>query len=83
MKELFGIFEEKLLSILHMFADPKPGVPEVISRLRTKGYAIGSTTGYTDKMMEIVAPAAKEGVMSRTAGSARIPQKDRAVPIRI
>ena len=25
-----------------------------------KGYAIGSTTGYTDKMMEIVAPAAKE-----------------------
>ena len=36
MKELFGIFEEKLLSILHMFADPKPGVPEVISRLRTK-----------------------------------------------
>ena len=43
-----------------MFADPKPGVPEVISRLRTKGYAIGSTTGYTDKMMEIVAPAAKE-----------------------
>ena len=60
VKELFGIFEEKLLSILHMFADPKPGVPEVISRLRTKGYAIGSTTGYTDKMMEIVAPAAKE-----------------------
>ena len=60
VKELFGIFEEKLMSILHMFADPKPGVPEVIRRLRAKGYAIGSTTGYTDKMMEIVAPAAKE-----------------------
>lgn len=60
VRELFGIFEEKLMSILHMFADPKPGVPEVIQNLRAKGYAIGSTTGYTDKMMEIVAPAAKE-----------------------
>lgn len=60
VKELFGIFEEKLMSILHLFADPKPEVLEVIQRLRAKGYAIGSTTGYTDKMMEIVAPAAKE-----------------------
>lgn len=60
VRELFGIFEEKLMGILHMFADPKPGVPEVIQSLRAKGYAIGSTTGYTDKMMEIVAPAAKE-----------------------
>ena len=60
VKELFGIFEEKLMSILHLYADPKPGVPEVIDRLRKKGYAIGSTTGYTDKMMAIVAPIAKE-----------------------
>lgn len=82
MKELWD-FEEKLLSILHMFADPKPGVPEVISRLRTKGYAIGSTTGYTDKMMEIVAPAAKEKGYEPDCRSARIPQNRRAVPIRI
>ncbi len=60
VKELFGIFEEKLMSILYLFADPKPEVIEVIQRLRSKGYAIGSTTGYTDKMMEIVAPTAKE-----------------------
>mgnify|MGYP000040141619 CR=1 FL=1 len=34
-------------------------------------------------MMEIVAPAAKEKGYERTAGSARIPQNRRAVPIRI
>ncbi len=60
VNELFGIFEEKLLSILHLFADPKPGVVETVKRLRDKGIAIGSTTGYNDKMMEIVVPIAKE-----------------------
>lgn len=60
VRELFGIFEEKLLSILHMFAEPKPGVVEAVNRIRSKGYLIGSTTGYTDNMMEIVVPAAKK-----------------------
>lgn len=60
VKELFGIFEEKLLSILHLYADPKPGVVETVNRLREKGFSIGSTTGYNDKMMEIVVPIAKE-----------------------
>ena len=31
-----------------------------MKRLRDKGIAIGSTTGYNDKMMEIVVPIAKE-----------------------
>ena len=53
---LYQVFEEKLLSIL----DPKPGVVETVNRLRRNGFRIGSTTGYTDKMMEIVVPAAKE-----------------------
>lgn len=57
---LFGIFEEKLLSILHLYADPKPDTVEAVKRLRAAGYAIGSTTGYTDKMMDIVAPIANE-----------------------
>ena len=51
---------EKLLSILHLYSDPKPGVVETVNRLRRNGFKIGSTTGYTDKMMEIVVPAAKE-----------------------
>ena len=48
----------KLMSVLHLYADPKPGVTEAVEMLREKGIKIGSTTGYTDKMMEIVVPAA-------------------------
>lgn len=58
--QLFDIFEEKLMSILHLYADPKPGVLEAVEKLRKRGIKIGSTTGYTDKMMEIVVPAALE-----------------------
>ena len=57
---LFALFEEKLMSILHLYADSKPGIVETVERLRKAGLAIGSTTGYTDAMMAIVAPAAKE-----------------------
>ncbi len=57
---LYGLFEEKLLSILDQFADVKPYVLETVEELRRRGIRIGSTTGYTDKMMSIVAPKAKE-----------------------
>ena len=61
-QKLYSHFEEKLLSILDRFADPKPGVVKTVQALRERGIAIGSTTGYNDKMMEIVAPlAAKNG----------------------
>lgn len=56
--ELYGMFEEKLLSILDGFAEPKPGVVEMVAQLRAAGVKIGSTTGYNDAMMAIVAPAA-------------------------
>lgn len=59
-EKLFGIFEEKLLSILHLYVDPKPGVVKAVEKLRQRGMKIGSTTGYTDKMMAIVAPAAEK-----------------------
>lgn len=55
-------FEAKLLSILHNFAVPKPYVLETVTELKRRGIRIGSTTGYTDRMMEIVVrEAAKEG----------------------
>ena len=56
---LYAIFEEKLMTILGRFVDPKPDVPAAVERLRRMGIAIGSTTGYTDQMMAVVAPAAK------------------------
>ena len=57
---LYQIFEENLLKILSDYADPKPGVVETVKRLRRSGIKIGSTTGYTDKMMEIIVPKARE-----------------------
>ena len=57
---LYQIFEEKLLGILPDYSDPKPGVVEAVNRLRRNGFRIGSTTGYNDRMMEIVVPAARE-----------------------
>lgn len=60
VEDLYEIFEEKLLSILDQFAEVKPYVLETVKELRKRGIKIGSTTGYTDKMMEIVVPKAKE-----------------------
>ena len=60
VEKLYGLFEEKLMSILDRFAQPKPYVLEVVKELRARGIKIGSTTGYTDDMMAVVAPKAKE-----------------------
>jgi len=37
------------------------GVPEAIAELRRRGIKIGSTTGYTRELMEVVAPIAARG----------------------
>ena len=58
--KLYEPYEERLLSILHKFAEPKPFVLDAVACLREWGIKICSTTGYNDKMMSIVAPAAKE-----------------------
>lgn len=59
---IYAQFEPKLLSILKDYAEPKPYVLDAVKELRAMGMKIGSTTGYTDIMMDIVAPeAAKRG----------------------
>lgn len=52
--------EKALLSLLHNFTEPKPFVLDTIEELRSMNIKIGSTTGYTDEMMEIVVPRAKD-----------------------
>lgn len=52
--------EKSILKILKNFAQPKPYVLDTIKTLREMGVKIGSTTGYTDEMMAIVVPKAKE-----------------------
>ena len=58
--KLYNLFETKLMGILDQFAEVKPYVLDVVKDLRTEGIKIGSTTGYTDAMMRIVVPKAKE-----------------------
>ena len=52
--------ERLILTLLSNYCEPKPYVVETIARLREKGIKIGSTTGYTDEMMNIVVPGAAQ-----------------------
>lgn len=45
VQELCGPYEERLLSILDRFANPKPHVLDAVAELRAAGVKIGSTTG--------------------------------------
>lgn len=58
VREMYGSFEKHLFSSLGEFTEPIPNVVEVIGRLRKQGIRIGSTTGYTSAMMEVVRPGA-------------------------
>lgn len=59
---LYARFEPQLLASLRLYAAPKPKVIETVAALRDRGVKIGSTTGYTDSMLRIVAEeAAAEG----------------------
>lgn len=58
VEAVYALFEPKLFSILDRFSTPKPFAVETAAALREMGLKIGSTTGYTDSMMHIVAPKA-------------------------
>lgn len=46
--------EKLIMKILYNFTKPKPYVIETVEELRNLGLKIGSTTGYTNGMMQIV-----------------------------
>lgn len=54
----YEAFSRVLFATLEDYATPIPGVPEVIADLRSRGIKVGSTTGYTQQMMDVVIPAA-------------------------
>jgi phosphonoacetaldehyde hydrolase len=59
---LFDNFVPMQVTVLKDYADPIPGLLDVIKELRSKGIKIGSTTGYIRSMMEVLGPeAAKRG----------------------
>ncbi|HLR51687.1 MAG TPA: phosphonoacetaldehyde hydrolase [Candidatus Avamphibacillus sp.] len=62
VKDLFAGFESSLMKTLAKYTDPKPEVLETVENLKRQGLKIGSTSGYTQKMMDVVVPeAAKKG----------------------
>lgn len=54
VERLYGEFEPALMASLSTYTDPIPGVIETVKELRGRGLRIGSTTGYTAGMMEVV-----------------------------
>lgn len=57
---LFKGFESLLLASLKDYSDPLPHVLDTVRALKDMGLKIGSTTGYTDIMMDIVVHSARE-----------------------
>ncbi|MCL2456714.1 MAG: phosphonoacetaldehyde hydrolase [Defluviitaleaceae bacterium] len=56
---IYNKFEPNLFSTLEDYTTPLPGAVEAVKKIREMGIKIGSTTGYTKKMMDIVIPSAK------------------------
>ncbi len=68
--DIDAIYEKSELSILQAvkdYAEPKPFVLDEIAKLRARGIKIGSTTGYTRAMVDLVIPVAKENGYSPDA----------------
>ena len=57
--ELNRLFEKHLFASLENYTDPIPGVILTLNKLRSEGLKIGSTTGYTCEMMDVVLLAAQ------------------------
>lgn len=58
INEMYVSFEKHLFASLSNFTTPIPGVLDTIKELRESGIKIGSTTGYTQAMMDVVRPSA-------------------------
>ncbi|WP_350302339.1 phosphonoacetaldehyde hydrolase [Peribacillus frigoritolerans] len=60
LKSLYKDFEALLFKVLKENAKPIPGVIDLVSRLRQQGIKIGSTTGYTREMIDVVKEEAEK-----------------------
>ncbi|MFF5996933.1 phosphonoacetaldehyde hydrolase [Lysinibacillus sp. KU-BSD001] len=56
---LYEQFEEQLMVSLATYTDPIPTVLNTVNALKASGVKVGSTTGYTRGMMDVVVPNAK------------------------
>jgi phosphonoacetaldehyde hydrolase len=58
INNLFKYFIPMQSRVLSDYADPIPGLLDVLKELRGQGIKIGSTTGYIRSMMDVLAPEA-------------------------
>jgi phosphonoacetaldehyde hydrolase len=56
---IYARFESSLMAVLSRHTDLLPGVAETAARLKSLGLAIGSTTGYSRAMMDLMTPVAR------------------------
>ncbi|WP_203522456.1 2-aminoethylphosphonate--pyruvate transaminase [Fusobacterium sp. IOR10] len=60
ISDLYFNFEKKLFEILENYTTPISGIIPLAKKLRDNNIKIGSTTGYTRKMLDIVIDGAKK-----------------------
>lgn len=60
VKTLYAKFEPTLFETLNSYVELNPYVKDVVDELKENGIKIGSTTGYTKEMMNLIIPVAKE-----------------------
>jgi phosphonoacetaldehyde hydrolase len=58
VERIFEDFLPKQSAILAAYSAPIPGVPETVDAWRSGGLRIGSTTGYTRNLLDVVLPEA-------------------------
>jgi phosphonoacetaldehyde hydrolase len=57
--QIYAVFCSRLLEVLPDHAEPIPGAVQTLAWLREHGIAVGSTTGYTRAMMDVLEPVAR------------------------
>jgi phosphonoacetaldehyde hydrolase len=59
VNEMYLELEPLMVSTVSRFSDPIPGLLETIREFRNLGLKIGSTTGYTQPIMDVLVPGAR------------------------
>ncbi len=68
VEALYAETEPMMVSAIASHCDPIPGLLETVEALRKSGIRIGSSTGYTRPMMDILVPAARRKGYQPDAG---------------
>ncbi|HLY25926.1 MAG TPA: phosphonoacetaldehyde hydrolase [Aggregatilineales bacterium] len=60
VQAMYDAFIPLQIACIAEYADPIPGVPETVKAFHQRGLKVGSTTGYTRAMMDVLLPEASK-----------------------